>query len=149
MNILIPYLHYIGIMALMGALITEHVLLKPGISKEQVKSLALVDLIYLISAGIVLITGLLRWFLVDVKGAEFFTKNPLFHIKVTLFVVIVIISIFPTIKFLKWRKEAKQNDSIAIADKDIKKQLMLIRIELLLVAIIPLLAVMVAGGIRM
>jgi putative membrane protein len=136
-------------MALMGALITEHVLLKPGISKEQVKSLALVDLIYLISAGIVLITGLLRWFLVDVKGAEFFTKNPLFHIKVTLFVVIVIISIFPTIKFLKWRKEAKQNDSIAIADKDIKKQLMLIRIELLLVAIIPLLAVMVAGGIRM
>lgn len=149
MNILIPYLHYIGIMALMGALITEHVILKPGMSKEQIKSLGMVDIIYILSAGIVLITGLLRWFLVDVKGAEFFTKNPLFHIKVTLFVVIVIISIFPTLKFLNWRKAARQNDNFTLADNDIKKQLMFIRIELLLVAIIPLLAVMIAGGIRM
>ena len=148
MNILIPYLHYIGIMAMMGALITEHVMLKPGISKDQIKSLSIVDLIYGISAAIVLITGLLRWFIVDIKGTEFFTKNPLFHIKLTLFVAIVILSIFPTIKFLKWKKQAKL-DEPGLGEKDIKKQLMFIRIELLLLAIIPLLAVMVAGGIRM
>ena len=148
MNILIPYLHYIGIMAMMGALITEHVLLKPGILKEQIKSLAMVDVIYVISAAIVLITGLLRWFVVDIKGAEFFTKNPLFHIKLTLFVVIVILSIFPTIKLLKWKKQAKLNEP-GPGEKDIKKQLMFIRIELLLLAIMPLLAVMIAGGIRM
>lgn len=148
MNILIPYLHYIGIMALMGALITEHVMLKPGITKDQIKSLAMVDLIYGISAAIVLISGLLRWFVVDIKGAEFFTKNPLFHIKLTLFVVIVLISLYPTKKFLKWRKQAKLEEP-GPGEKDIKKQLMFIRIELLLLAIIPLLAVMIAGGIRM
>ena len=148
MNILIPYLHYIGIMAMMGALITEHVMLKPGISKDQIKSLTMVDLIFGISAAIVLITGLLRWLVVDIKGTEFFTKNPLFHIKLTLFVAIVILSIFPTIKFLKWKKQAKL-DEPGPGEKDIKKQLMFIRIELLLLAIIPLLAVMVAGGIRM
>ncbi len=148
MNILIPYLHYIGIMAMMGALITEHVLLKPGISKEQIKSLAMVDVIYGISAAVVLVTGLLRWFVVDIKGAEFFTKNPLFHIKLTLFVVIVILAIFPTLKFLKWRKQVKLGES-GPEEKDIKKQLIFIRIELLLLAIMPLLAVMIAGGIRM
>lgn len=146
MNILLPYLHYIGIMALMGALITEHVMLKPGISRQQIKSLAMVDLIYGISAAIVLTTGLLRWFVFDVKGVEFFTKNPIFHIKLTLFVIILIISIFPTMKFLKWRRQA---DEIQPSDKELKKQLMFVRIELLLLAIIPLLAVMVANGVRM
>ena len=65
MNILIPYLHYIGIMALMGSLITEHLILKPGINRQQIKSLAMVDLIYGVSAAIVLISGLLRWFVVE------------------------------------------------------------------------------------
>lgn len=149
MNIFIPYLHYIGIMTLMGALITEHVLLKPGISAKQIKSLASIDLIYGISAAVVLITGLLRWFMVDPKGAVFFNTNPLFHIKVTLFVVVVILSIFPTIKFLKWRKQINSGESVEISDKEAKKQLMMIRIELLLLAIIPLLAVMVSNGVRM
>jgi putative membrane protein len=145
MNILIPYLHYIGIMALMGSLITEHVMLKPGISKKQLKSLATVDLLYGISLVVVLVTGLLRWFVIDVKGVDFFSKNPLFHIKLTLFVIVVILSVFPTMKFLKWRKESATIPS----DKELKKQLMFIRIELLLMAIIPLLAVMVANGVRM
>ena len=149
MSILIPYLHYIGIMSLMGALITEHVVLKPGIKKTEIKSLAMVDLIYGISAAIVLITGLLRWFVVNPKGAEFFTKNPLFHTKLTLFVVIVILSVFPTMKFLKWKKKSKLDDNFQPDNKAVKKQLMFIRIELLLMAIIPLLAVMIAAGVRM
>jgi len=146
MDILIPYLHYIGIMALMGSLITEHVMLKPGITKEQVKSLVLVDMIYWISAGIVLITGLLRWFIVDPKGAEFFTKNHLFHIKITVFVVIVFLSIYPTRKFLKWRRQVNASEIFEPGEKEVKKQLIFIRIELLLLAIIPLLAVLVARG---
>jgi len=146
MNILIPYLHYIGIMILMGALISEHVMLKPGISKDQIKSLALVDLIYGISAGLVLITGLLRWFMVDPKGAEFFTKNHLFHIKITVFVVIVFLSIYPTRKFLKWRRQVNTSEIFEPGEKEVKKQLMFIRIELFLLAIIPLLAVLVARG---
>lgn len=146
MTILIPYLHYLGIMSLMGALITEHIMLKPGISRQQIKTLTTVDLIYGISAAVVIITGLLRWFVVDAKGIEFFSKNPIFHIKLTLVLVLVVISIFPTRKFLKWRKQADQNSP---SDKELKKQLMFVRIELLLLAIIPLLAVMVANGVRM
>jgi putative membrane protein len=149
MNILIPYLHYIGIMAMMGALVTEHVLLKPGMKKSQILSLAMVDTIYGMSALLVLASGLLRWFIVDPKGMEFFNTNPLFHIKVTLFVVIAVLSVFPTLKFMKWRKLAKQDDSFTVSVEDPKKQLMIIRIELLLLAVIPLLAVMVAAGIRM
>ena len=146
MQVIIPYLHYIGIMVLMGALISEHLMLKPGITKEQVKSLATVNSIYIVAVLLVLATGLLRWFVYDPKGIDFFSKNPLFHIKLTLFVVMAILSIFPGRKLCKWNKQAKQGNHLDINNKDIKSQLMFIRIELLLLAIIPLLAVMVGLG---
>lgn len=146
MQVFIPYLHFIGIMVLMGALISEHLILKPGITKEQIKSLAGVNLIYVIAAILVLASGLLRWLVYDPKGTDFFSANPMFHVKLTLFFVVIILSLFPTMKLLKWKKQAKQGNHLDISDKDIKKQLMFIRLELLLLAIIPLLAVMIALG---
>lgn len=148
MEILIPYLHYIAIMALMGSLISEHLILKPGISGQQIRSLAGIDLVYGIAAIVVLATGLLRWFVYG-KGSEFYLSNPLFHLKLTLFVVMGVLSIFPTVKFLKWRKQIKRGESPDIDNKAAKRLLMFIRIELLLVAIIPLLAVMIARGVGM
>jgi putative membrane protein len=146
MQVFLPYIHFIGIMVLMGALITEHLTLKPGILKQQIKSLAGVNLIYWIAIILVLASGLLRWLVFDPKGVDFFSKNPLFHIKLTVFFIMAIISIFPTIKLRKWNKQARQGNHLDVSDRDIKKQLMFIRIELLLLAIMPLLAVMVALG---
>lgn len=145
MDILIPYLHFIGIMTLMGSLISEHLILKPSISKEQIKSLATIDLIYGLSAIVVLTTGLLRWFVYG-KGYDFYMGTPLFHIKLTLFIVLGILSIFPTIKILKWRKQIKRGEEPDISEKGVKKLLMFIRIELLIIVIIPLLAVLIARG---
>jgi len=145
MYILIPYLHYIGIMALMGSLITEHLILKPSMTREQIKSLAVVDTIYGLSAVIVLATGLLRWFVYG-KGYDFYMSTPLFHIKLTLFIIIAILSIFPTMKFLKWRKQIRNGNEPDVTEKSVKRLLMFIRIELLLVVAIPLLAVMIARG---
>lgn len=145
MYILIPYLHYIGIMALMGSLISEHLILKPQMNKAQIKSLATVDLIYLFAAILVLTTGILRWFVYG-KGYDFYMSTHLFHIKLTLFIIIGILSIFPTIKILKWRKQTKHGEDPDITEKGVKKLLMFIRIELLLITIIPLLAVLIARG---
>lgn len=146
MIIAIAYLHIIAIMVLMGSLISEHVILKPGMTRTQIKSLAAIDLIYGIAAGVVLISGLLRWFVYG-KGAAFYLSNPLFHTKLTLFVIMAILSIFPTIKFLKWRKEVNSGTEPDIDGKTVSRLLIFIRIELLIVVILPLLAVMIARGI--
>jgi len=145
MNIILPYLHILFVMVLMGTLITEHILLKPDLTKEQINALAITDMIFGISAGLVLITGLLRWFFFG-KGFDYYLYNHLFHIKLTLFVIVGILSIFPTKKILKWRKQAKNGSVTDMNEETVKKQLMIIRIELLLVALIPLFAVMVARG---
>ena len=65
----------------------------------------------------------------------------MFHIKLTLFVIVAVLSIFPTIKFLNWRNLVAQGETVDLSKKDTGKLLMFIRIELLLLAIIPLLAV--------
>ena len=145
MAIFVIYLHYIGIMVIMGSLISEHLLLKPKMTKEQIKTLAITDLLYGISALIVLGTGLLRWFVYG-KGSEYYLSNPLFHSKLTLFGIMAIISIFPTIKFLKWRKQVINGQEPDLNEKTVKKLLMLVRIELLILVTIPLLAVMLARG---
>jgi putative membrane protein len=145
MNILIPYLHYISIMVLMGSLITEHVVLKPGISAKQIKSLGTIDTIYGISAIVVLATGLLRWFVYG-KGSAYYLSNPIFHTKLTLFVIMGVLSILPTVRFIKWNKRLKAGESIEVDDRSARKMLMFIRIQLLLIAVIPLLAVMMARG---
>jgi len=146
MELIIPYLHFLSIMVLMGSLISEHLFLKPSITKEQIKSLATIDLIYGVSAILVLATGLLRWFVYG-KGYDFYMSTPLFHIKLTLFFVLGILSIFPTIKILKWKKSVKNNTEPDITEKSVKRLLMFIRIELLILAIMPLLAVMIARGV--
>jgi putative membrane protein len=146
MTIFIPYLHFISIMVLMGSLITEHILLKPNMSKQEINSFAMIDLIYGIAAVLVLGTGLLRWFVYG-KGMVYYLTNPVFHAKLTLFVILAILSIFPTIKFLKWNKQVNSGQEPNMNDKMVKKILMYIRLELLILVIIPLLAVMIARGV--
>jgi len=130
----------------MGSLVSEHLILKPKMSSSQIKSLAGIDLVYGIAAILVLTTGLLRWFVYG-KGSDFYLSNPLFHIKLTVFVIMGVLSIFPTIKFRKWKKMVNKGEEPNIDEKATKRLLMFIRIELLLLAILPLLAVMIARGV--
>ena len=146
MTIAVTYLHFIGIMVLMGSLISEHLMLKPKMTADQIRTLAVTDLIYGLSAIIVLGTGLLRWFMFG-KGSDFYMSNPIFHTKLTLFVILGILSIFPTLKILKWRKQVNSGQETDVNERSVKKILMLVRIELLIVVIIPLLAVMIARGV--
>ncbi|MBN3035636.1 MAG: DUF2214 family protein [Bacteroidales bacterium] len=97
------------------------------------------------AAIIVLATGLLRFFLFG-KGAEYYLGNGLFHVKITLFVLIGLLSIFPTRKFLIWRRQLRNNAEPDYNSESLKRTLMIIRIELLLTALIPFLAVMMSRG---
>lgn len=137
---LVRSFHFIGIFGLFAALVSEHLLIKPEMSKPEMKKLAVVDVIYGVFAITVLVAGLLLWFVVG-KPAEFYSHNPVFHTKLTLFVWIAVLSIYPTIFFMKNR-----NPQVAIT-KVPRKIIILIRIQLLLVLIIPFLATAMARGI--
>ena len=138
-EVLVRYIHFIGIIGLSSALVSEHLLLSKVMTKAQIKRIAIVDGIYGLSAMVTLIAGLLLWFVVG-KPANFYTSNGLFHGKITLFLIMAVLSIFPTVFFMKNRKTDAEEIEIP------KKIVMIIRIELVALLIMPLMASMMAKG---
>ena len=139
-EIIIRYCHFIAFMVLTAMLVAEHLLLKKRLTADEVRRLAIVDLVYGIAATVALVAGLALWFWVG-KPAEFYTRNGIFHTKVTLFIVMALISIYPTVFFIRnWRARVPALD----VPKGI---IMAIRAELALLLVIPLLAVLMARGI--
>jgi len=106
-EIIVSFMHYIGIMSLFGALLAEHLLFKKNISLSQAKNLLTTNLAYGIAAIVVLISGLLRLFYYG-KGLSFYLSNPILHVKITFYLIVAILSIYPTVKFLSWTNLSKK-----------------------------------------
>ena len=127
-------------------LLAEHATLQPNMSRLLAQRLARLDLCYGIAAGIVLITGALR-FVYFGKDMSYYLDHPLFYIKVGLFLLIALISIYPTITILSWRRAWDQNSCAEITPHSIRRIQYLIRLELVLLIVTPLFAVLIARGI--
>lgn len=141
-EILLRYLHFICIFAIVGSLVSEYLLLKKELSRKEIKRLATIDGVYGMAALILLAVGLALWLGGYGKPAEFYTMNFIFHIKITLFATIGILSIYPTVFFIKNRKG--NPDELVHISKTI---FMLLKLELLLLFVIPFLAGLMAKGV--
>jgi len=141
LELLCRYLHFICIITIAGALTVEHLLLKPRMSRRELDRMARIDLVYGISAIVLVIAGLTLWLWVG-KPAEFYSKNWIFHLKLTLAIAMGLMSLPPTFFFLKNRK----GDPDEMVDLP-KSLIRWIRFELFLLVILPLLAVLMARGI--
>jgi len=138
-EIIFRYIHFIGIMSLASTLVMQHLILSTEVTKQELKKIIFLDVIYAVSALLTLVAGLSLWLSVG-KDASFYSTNPLFHIKLTLFIVMFLFSIYPTLYFRKSRKSAQ--DTITMP----KMIIMSVRMQLLLVFLIPLLGVFIARG---
>jgi putative membrane protein len=109
-----------------------------------VERLVVLDRFYGIAAVAVLVTGVARtvW---GVKGAAWYWGNPLLHVKWGLFVVAAVMSIFPTLAFLRWRKTLRRTGALP-SETEVRQTRRLVMIETHLIALIPLAAVFLARG---
>lgn len=139
-EVLISYLHYAGFAALAAALALELLLFRPEVPGPVARRLARVDGLYGAAFLAVLGSGLMRLFVYG-KPVSYYMKNGLFHVKITLFVVALLLSIYPTINFLKNRKTPEDGRAVYPGVVGV-----LLRIQLLILLVIPLLAVMMARG---
>lgn len=71
-----------------------------------------VDNIWGLSAGLLLITGAFRAFGGLEKGSFYYLHQPLFHLKMTAFVAILALEIVPMFALIKWRIAFKRNQPI-------------------------------------
>ena len=126
-----------------SSVVTEHLLLKAKMTRAELKRLSVIDGFYGISSIIVVSSGLSLWLGGIGKPVEFYTNNPIFLTKVGLFIVVGLLSLYPTIFFLKNRKGDVQSELIELP-KSIK---IVIRMELLILFSIPLLATLMVNGV--
>jgi putative membrane protein len=139
---LIAYLHYLSIIVTGGFLVGELLLCRPGMTPDQIRRLPIVDVVFFVSALVALATGLLRLFFYA-KGVDFYVGNPFFWVKMALYVAIASLSITPTRAFIRWKRAAGRGPS----GGEIAGVRRLIHMELVLLALMPLMAVLMARGL--
>jgi len=143
---LLAYLHFASIFTMLWFLAKEWTLLKAGAGHIDARRLALADLGYFIAAIAVVASGIAR-LAFGAKPWAFYAGNPVFHAKVGVFILVGIVSIRPTLAFLRWKKQAAASAAFRIAETDWRRAKRFVMVELHLIALIPLLAVLMARGI--
>ena len=144
MAIIVAWVHYVSIMLMMACLLGEHLLLKAEMALTEAKTVQWLDIIFGGSAGIVLLTGIARMYLE--KGATYYLQNGAFHALVSVFVLAALISIYPTVLFLRWRADTRAGRGQTLKPARLKMLQMIVRTELALMLIAPLFATWMAHG---
>jgi putative membrane protein len=140
-DLLIRYFHFLGIFVVFAAVLGQHLVLKGTVPRAMIAQAQRFDIAYAVAVVIVLGTGLLQWFSGS-KPAVFYSSNPVFHTKLTLFLVIGLVSIYPSV-FMGKQKKGDPAELVAIPKGIVHS----IRLELLLLVVMPLLAVIMAKGL--
>jgi putative membrane protein len=141
-EILLRYIHFVSIFAIVSTIVSEHLLLKKQMTRSEIARIAKIDAVYGIAALTLLIAGLTLWLGSFGKPSVYYTRNWIFHIKLTLFLCVGLLSISPTIFFIKQRK-GNPDETINVP----ASVFLMLRIELLLLFIIPLLAGLMSRGV--
>ena len=142
----LAYAHFVAVFLVFGTLSAEAFIVRLPANAATLRLLARVDLLFGISAGLAVAAGLARVYF-GAKGAAYYWAEPFFWAKMAAFAIVGLISIVPTLRFIRWRKAAAADGAFVAPEADMKAVRRLIMIELHLFALIPLFAVLMARGI--
>ncbi len=142
------YLHYLGFMLAFGALVVESLTLKKDLNLQEAWRVVTADAVYGLSATMVLITGILR-VLYFGKGTDYYLSSPVFYTKVGIFIVVSLLSLYPTVSFVSWVKSLRDSKPPNLELLQIQRLSWFIRAELIGFALIPLFAAILARGMRL
>ena len=143
---LLAYAHLLAILTLVVFISSEAALCRvEWLNAKAVERLAVVDRIYGFAALAVLLTGIARtWW--GVKGTGWYWQQPLLHLKLGLFVAVGLMSIKPTLMFVRWRRELRASGALP-PEAEIRTARKWVMIQAHVVALIPLAAVFLARGV--
>ena len=145
---LMAFLHHVFAFTLTACLVYEFATYHKNMSIEEARRIQKVDLTYGISAGLLLIVGLLRVFFFE-KGVNFYIHSPFFWVKMAAFAIVGLLSIDPTIRYIRWNKLLKENQPPATSEAEFKRTRFLLWLEVIGLVIILFSAALMARGIGM
>ena len=145
MSTLFAFLHHLCAFTLVAAVAIEFTLIRQELTVASARRLQVTDLVLGVAAGALFIIGLLRVFYFE-KGASYYFHSHAFLTKLSLFVIIGLLSIIPTMEFLSWRGALKAGQVPVMAANKRKRVTAVIPAELAAIVIILLCAAIMARG---
>ena len=146
MTAFFAFLHHLAAFTLVAALAVEFALLKGDLTAATARRIVRADMIVGLSAGAVLLVGLARVFHFE-KGAGYYFHSWPFIGKLSMFVLVALLSIYPTVTFLSWGKALKQGQAPGVDAGRLRTVRRLVHAELAGIVLILLFAAMMARGV--
>jgi len=132
--------HHLLIFAIFGVICAEVWAVRPGMSDAAAGRIAALDLWYGILAAAILAVGFCRA-IFAAKGWLYYSHNAFFWAKLGTFAIIGLLSLPPTLAFLRWRKAA-----LPPSEADIRAVRRYLHLELGLFLLLPVFAAAMARG---
>lgn len=142
---LIAFGHFLAFFALTAALVLELALLTESLSVETALRIQRADRVVGIAATLLLVFGFLRVLYFE-KGSDYYFANMFFQIKLGLFIIAALISLYPTLQFVRWNSELNQGIAPDLSSATVKRLKSVIHWELVLIGGILLCASLMAKG---
>ncbi|MCW0458283.1 DUF2214 family protein [Xanthomonas sacchari] len=142
-DLLLAALHHLAMLLLIATLVAEWTLLRAPLDHRQLARLVRVDALYGLAALLILAIGALR-VRYGLKGADYYLHNPWFWAKLGAFATIGLLSLVPTLRLLRWRRQARLQPTWAPDTAQVRTLQRLIGVELGLLAVLVVLAAAMA-----
>jgi putative membrane protein len=140
------FLHHVAAFTLFAALVVQLVNLRGVLTLERARTLQVADMILGLSAGLLLLVGLIRVFYFD-KGSYYYFHSHSFLTKLGLFLLLGLLSIIPTREFLRWRTAVQAGQVPTVTEAKLKSVRSIVHYELVGVVLIILMAALMAKGV--
>lgn len=147
LSTLLASLHHIAAFTLVACLVFELLTFRQTLSAHETRGIQRIDLWYGVSAVVLLIAGILR-VIYGGKGYAFYLGNTLFWVKMALVIIVSIVSIYPTIRYIRWGSIG-DGDTLTLPDGEFTRIRSLLRLQVIGILIILLVAPAMARGLWM
>jgi len=141
-------LHHLAVFALAAVLAAELAILTLDIDAKGLGRLVRIDMAYGVLAGIVVLVGVARviW---GAKGYEYYVANHIFGTKMALFLIVGLLSIPPTLRYLAWGRRLRADPAFRPEVSEIARMRWYLRAEAAFFLAIPVAAAAMARGYGM
>lgn len=143
---LFAFFHFIAVFGIFCTVFLEWQTINLKPSYAEARRIQICDLWYGIFAVVVLVVGFMRVYLFE-KGHAFYVASPFYYLKLTLFILVGLISIYPTVRFIKWRTQTKMGQAPDVSTQEYRRILNILRAEMLLLLGVALCASLMARNV--
>ena len=144
-DLILALVHHVLIFMLAGVIALEIGIIRSNMSGGDVLRIAKVDLWYGILAGAIVVVGFSRA-IFAAKGWAYYSVNLFFWAKIGTFALVGLLSVIPTLAFLKWRRALRAEPLFQPASDDVRQVRHILWVEAVLFAFIAMFAAAMARG---